>query len=64
MASEKHPEFTKLELESRISVAEAAKIKGISVDTFQRHYPHLIEKLSVRRNGVKLRHALANAEHK
>jgi hypothetical protein len=46
------------ELETIISVAEAAKLRGISRDTFIRHYPTLIRKLSTRRNGVKLRDAL------
>jgi hypothetical protein len=57
----KYPGFSPLELESRISVPEAAKIKGVSQDTFERHYAHLIEKTSPRRNTVKLRHALADA---
>jgi hypothetical protein len=38
----------------KISSAEAAAIKGISEDSFKRHYPHLIHKLSPRRNGVTL----------
>jgi hypothetical protein len=37
-----------------IPVPQAAKIWGISTDTFKRHYPHLIRKLSPRRNGVRL----------
>jgi hypothetical protein len=48
------------ELETIISVAEAAKLRGISRDTFIRHYPKLIRKLSTRRNGVKLRDALVD----
>ncbi len=47
-----------VELESYITVPVAAKIKGVSPDTFKRHYRHLIHKLSPRRNGVKLRAAL------
>ena len=61
MASEKFPGFTPVQLESRISVSEAAKIRGISEDTFRRNYSPVIEKLSVRRSGVKLRHVLADA---
>jgi hypothetical protein len=37
-----------------IPVDQAAEIKGISPDTFKRHYSHLIRKLSPRRNGVML----------
>ena len=45
-----------LDLERRrfISVPLAAEFVGISEDTFKRHYPHLIRKLSPRRNGVRL----------
>ena len=37
-----------------IPVPQAAEFKGISPDTFRRHYGHLIRKLSPRRNGVRL----------
>jgi hypothetical protein len=37
-----------------ISVEQAAEIKGISPDTFRRHYGHLIEKASPRRDIVRL----------
>jgi hypothetical protein len=39
-------------------VSQAAEFNGISEDTFKRHYPHLIRKLSPRRNGVRLRDVL------
>ncbi len=48
-----------LELESVVSVDQAARLKGVSRDTFKRTYAHLIRKISPRRNGVKLRDALA-----
>jgi hypothetical protein len=51
-------QFSALELERRISVPEAAKLKGVSPDTFKRHYGHLIDKTSPRRNTVKLRKLL------
>jgi hypothetical protein len=38
----------------RISVAQAAWIKAISEDTFRRHYSHLIEQITPRRQAVKL----------
>jgi hypothetical protein len=38
----------------RISVREAARLKGISEDTFKRHFGHQIEKLTPRRNVVRL----------
>ena len=42
------------ELGRIVRVSQAADIKGISEDTFKRHYSHLIRKLSPRRNGVRL----------
>jgi hypothetical protein len=42
-----------------IPVKQAAELKGISEDTFKRHYRHLIRKLSTRRNGVVLADVLA-----
>ena len=54
----KLPELSALELEKNISVPEAAGIKGISPDTFKRHYSHLIRKQSPRRYTVKLRDLL------
>jgi hypothetical protein len=54
----KLPALTALELERHISVPEAANIKNISVDTFKRHYAHLIEQVSPRRQSVKLRKLL------
>lgn len=56
------PGLSALELERRISVPEAAKLKGVSPDTFRRHYAHLIEKISPRRNAVKIRHVIAEAK--
>jgi hypothetical protein len=53
------PKLSALELERHISVPEAAKIKGISPDTFKRHFGHLIRKPSPRRATVKLRDLLA-----
>jgi hypothetical protein len=47
-----------LELERVITLKHAAKLKSISVDTLKRRYPHLIIKLSPRRRGIKLKHAL------
>jgi hypothetical protein len=52
------PTLTALELESYKTPKEAAAIKSLSEDTFRRHYPHIIEKLSPRRDGVKLRNLL------
>jgi hypothetical protein len=48
-----------IELEKHVSVPEAARIKGISPDTFKRHYSHLIRKPSPRRCTVKLRDLLS-----
>lgn len=54
--SDKSPDW--LERERRITVAEAARIKGISEDTFERKYGHLIEQLSERRRGVKIKNVI------
>jgi hypothetical protein len=51
-----------IELERHVSVPEAARIKGISPDTFKRHYAHLIRKASPRRNTVKLRDLIEGGE--
>jgi hypothetical protein len=48
-----------IELERRVSVTEAARIKGISEDSYRRHYSHTIEQVSPRRQAVKLKHAIA-----
>jgi len=38
----------------KISVKQAAELKNLSEDTFKRRYPHLIEKVSERRNACEL----------
>jgi hypothetical protein len=43
-----------LERYRKIPVPWAAEIKGISVDGFKRHYAHLIEQVSPRRQAVTL----------
>lgn len=43
-----------LERRRRISVKQAAELRNISVDTFKRHYGHLIRQESPRRQSVKL----------
>jgi len=49
------PTLSALDLERHVSVPAAAEIKNVSVDTFRRHYSHLIKKVSPRRDAVKLR---------
>jgi hypothetical protein len=53
------PALSPIELERRVSVAEAARIKGISEDSFRRHYGHVIERVSPRRQAVRLKHAVS-----
>ncbi len=48
-----------LELERIIPIDQAARLRGMSRDTFKRNFPHLILQISPRRRGVKLKHALA-----
>jgi hypothetical protein len=47
-----------LRLRTKISVSEAARLNGVSVDTFKRRYRHLILKISPRRDVVTLGDAL------
>jgi hypothetical protein len=54
----KLPQLSALDLEKHVSVPEAAEFKNISVDSFRRHYRHLIRKVSPRRDAVKLRDLL------
>jgi hypothetical protein len=56
------PSLSALELERHISVREAAALKGVSEDTFLRHYKHLVRKVSPRRSTVKLRDLLMSEE--
>jgi len=52
------PRLAAIDLERHVSTHEAAKILGISVWTFKRHYAHLIRKMSPRGEAVKLRDLL------
>ena len=58
LTTAKLPKLSALDLERHVSVPEAAEIRNISVDTFKRHYQHLIKKVSPRREAVKLRDLL------
>jgi hypothetical protein len=58
MAEDTKRQFTPLELKRKISVPEAAALNNLSPDTFTRTYPHLIKKVSPRRNAVELGDAL------
>jgi hypothetical protein len=40
----------------------AEDVTGLSDDSLKRHYPHLIKKMSTRRNGMLLADALAIAD--
>ena len=43
-----------MEAKRRISVKYAAELRGISEDAFRRHYSHLIEQASPKRQVVQL----------
>jgi len=58
LTTAKLPKLSALDLEKHVSVPAAAELKNISVDTFKRHYQHLIKKVSPRRDAVKLRDLL------
>ena len=51
--------LTELDLRRRISVKHAAALNDIHEASFRRHYPHLIEKTTERRDGVTLANALS-----
>ena len=53
--------LTPLELESVIKMDEVERITSLSRETVGRVYPKLVVKLSPRRSGMKLKHALAIA---
>jgi hypothetical protein len=53
-----------VELRQKISVRQAAKLNNIHEDTFRRRYPHLIKKISERRDAVELGDAIAIGEPK
>jgi hypothetical protein len=51
--------FSAWELESYIPIPKAAEIHGVSADTFKRHFPELVVKLSTRRVGAQLKKVIA-----
>ena len=51
--------LTPLQLEGIIKLSEVEKITSLSRETIERRYPKLIVRLSPRRSGMKLKHALA-----
>jgi hypothetical protein len=57
-ATKEAPVLSALDLERQVSVPEAADFKGISTDTFKRHYGHIINRPSTRRCTVKIRDLL------
>jgi hypothetical protein len=59
MFSERTP--TWIELESVLRLAVVAKITSLSEDNIRRNYSDFVVKLSPRRDGMKLRDALAIA---
>jgi hypothetical protein len=50
--------LTELELRRRIKVSQAAELNDLSEASFRRHYSHLIQKMTERRDGVTLGDAL------
>jgi hypothetical protein len=52
------PKLTARELESIISLDEAARLRGMHADTIKRNEPEKIVRLSPRRLGMRLKDAL------
>ena len=50
--------LSKLELERIVSLSEAARLSGLSEDTWEREHRDRIIRLSQRRRGVRVKHAL------
>jgi hypothetical protein len=53
------PPLSGLELERIISLTEVTELTGLSRDSLERHYAHLIRRLSPRRVGMKVKDAIA-----
>ena len=51
-------QLTELDLRRRVKVKHAAAISDVSEASFRRHYSHLIQKITARRDGVVLADAL------
>jgi hypothetical protein len=51
-------ELTEVERRRKISVPEAAEYNNLSTATFRRRFPHLIRKITPRRDVVELGDAL------
>jgi hypothetical protein len=62
MADPTKPDW--LALKKKIPVKDAAALNDVSEDTFRRRYPHLIKKISARRDAVELGDAIAVGEAK
>jgi len=56
---ERPPSWIELESVQKMKVVE--KITSLSGDNIRRNYPHLVVRLSPRRDGLRLRDALAIA---
>jgi hypothetical protein len=57
-------ELSSLNLERIVPLAEAARLRGVSEDTLRRHNSDKIIQLSPRRQGMRVRDALAIEKRK
>jgi hypothetical protein len=51
-------QLTPLDLEKKITVEQAAGINSVHPDTFKRNHPHLVRKVGLRAERVKLGDAI------
>jgi hypothetical protein len=51
-------QLTELDLRRMVKVKHAAAVNDLSEASFRRHYSHLIQKITTRRDGVVLLNAL------
>ena len=54
-------ELSPLDRERIVSISQAARLRGVSEDTLRRHYRDKIIQLSPRRQGMRVRDALAKS---
>jgi hypothetical protein len=52
------PPLDEIELNRVVDLKEAARLRNLSIATLKRHYRHQIITLSLRRCGMRLKHAL------
>jgi hypothetical protein len=58
------PALSPLELNRIVAMDEASELSSLSEDTLEEHYPELIVRLSPKRKGMRVGHALMLSKKK